>query len=344
MEVTSNFATYFSEECEKEELECAICIEPLNNPHMISKCLHVFCKSCIDESMERKSECPSCNTAFKAKNLKHSHDHESRLDRLKSKIREFFPKESESSEEATSTTIEESVKYEKIMGALHVTLKDDCRFLNVTSIMGTITAMNCPNLQNLEAPGEIKLKNCNAEIVDSYESGIRAEGNSKLPSKFTTLKATHTIIVGHVLANLVQCTHGKIIASDSAIKSIEAIFEVGLFGGCTVGNITLETMFCKDDPNPKARIISHPVGERDENVINGTIKVLAPQPKTIIHREEREGSVITTEVPFGIQPESEDAGKVVELYILGVGTLRAPVEFVGCEGKIICGEEIVHES
>jgi len=42
-----------------KELECGICLQPMQAPRM-TPCAHMFCKACIERSIESKAECPHC--------------------------------------------------------------------------------------------------------------------------------------------------------------------------------------------------------------------------------------------------------------------------------------------
>jgi hypothetical protein len=54
--------------------ECSICQNILTSPHQITTCNHIFCKECIDNTIEfQKSSpysCPLCKTNFTKKQLK----------------------------------------------------------------------------------------------------------------------------------------------------------------------------------------------------------------------------------------------------------------------------------
>ncbi|NXO77607.1 DTX3L ligase, partial [Sitta europaea] len=47
---------------EKEEDECPICRDRIENKETLEKCKHAFCKTCIDKAMTYKQACPVCNT------------------------------------------------------------------------------------------------------------------------------------------------------------------------------------------------------------------------------------------------------------------------------------------
>ncbi|XP_015489790.1 E3 ubiquitin-protein ligase DTX3L [Parus major] len=47
---------------EKEEDECPICRDRIENKQILEKCKHAFCKICIDKAMTYKQVCPVCNT------------------------------------------------------------------------------------------------------------------------------------------------------------------------------------------------------------------------------------------------------------------------------------------
>ncbi|GFH47119.1 predicted protein [Chaetoceros tenuissimus] len=42
------------------ETSCPICLEKLNDPHIVPECCHRFCKGCIEEALEYRRECPIC--------------------------------------------------------------------------------------------------------------------------------------------------------------------------------------------------------------------------------------------------------------------------------------------
>ncbi|XP_064291190.1 E3 ubiquitin-protein ligase DTX3L [Passer domesticus] len=47
---------------EKEDDECPICRDTIENKEILEKCKHAFCKTCIDVAMSYKQACPVCNT------------------------------------------------------------------------------------------------------------------------------------------------------------------------------------------------------------------------------------------------------------------------------------------
>lgn len=48
----------------KEEDICIICLEPINNKMVLSKCKHEFCTPCIKKYMTYKPVCPVCQTVY----------------------------------------------------------------------------------------------------------------------------------------------------------------------------------------------------------------------------------------------------------------------------------------
>ncbi|NXL69846.1 DTX3L ligase, partial [Leptocoma aspasia] len=49
---------------EKEDDECPICRDKINNKEILEKCKHAFCKNCIDRAMTYKQACPVCSTVY----------------------------------------------------------------------------------------------------------------------------------------------------------------------------------------------------------------------------------------------------------------------------------------
>ncbi|NWR19466.1 DTX3L ligase, partial [Emberiza fucata] len=47
---------------EKEDDECPICRDTIEDKKILEKCKHAFCKTCIDVAMAYKQACPVCNT------------------------------------------------------------------------------------------------------------------------------------------------------------------------------------------------------------------------------------------------------------------------------------------
>lgn len=43
---------------------CPICMEKIVDKEILTKCKHVFCKSCIKKALEYKQTCPVCNTVY----------------------------------------------------------------------------------------------------------------------------------------------------------------------------------------------------------------------------------------------------------------------------------------
>ncbi|XP_011368567.2 E3 ubiquitin-protein ligase DTX3L [Pteropus vampyrus] len=49
---------------DKEEDICVICMEPISNKRVLSKCKHQFCTPCINKAMTYKPACPVCLTSY----------------------------------------------------------------------------------------------------------------------------------------------------------------------------------------------------------------------------------------------------------------------------------------
>ncbi|XP_053804091.1 E3 ubiquitin-protein ligase DTX3L isoform X2 [Vidua chalybeata] len=47
---------------EKDDDECPICRDTIENKEILERCKHAFCKICIDRAMTYKQACPVCNT------------------------------------------------------------------------------------------------------------------------------------------------------------------------------------------------------------------------------------------------------------------------------------------
>ncbi|XP_052596407.1 E3 ubiquitin-protein ligase DTX3L isoform X1 [Peromyscus californicus insignis] len=47
-----------------EEDDCAICMETISNKHVLPKCKHEFCTSCITKALSIKPVCPVCQTSY----------------------------------------------------------------------------------------------------------------------------------------------------------------------------------------------------------------------------------------------------------------------------------------
>lgn len=48
----------------KNEDNCCICMNELTNPKRLRKCGHIFCKECIEQSIQYKPACPSCGQIY----------------------------------------------------------------------------------------------------------------------------------------------------------------------------------------------------------------------------------------------------------------------------------------
>ena len=49
----------------EEEDECCICLEKPQNPKVLEKCKHTFCRHCIDEYFKRgQPKCPICSVVY----------------------------------------------------------------------------------------------------------------------------------------------------------------------------------------------------------------------------------------------------------------------------------------
>jgi len=90
------FNAYFNEKCEKELLECSVCLESLKNPHVIAICQHIFCQACIAEFVNHASAaaCPECRMPFHAEHLKYSFRDNTRLENLWNQCKGSFIKRS----------------------------------------------------------------------------------------------------------------------------------------------------------------------------------------------------------------------------------------------------------
>jgi hypothetical protein len=63
-------STFISEWILEERFTCASCQKPYENPHIISKCQHVFCQTCLDS----RDQCFICDSFIQAKHLKRADD------------------------------------------------------------------------------------------------------------------------------------------------------------------------------------------------------------------------------------------------------------------------------
>ncbi len=43
-----------------EECPCPVCLEVQVDPHQVTCCGKIFCKSCLDKLIEDKNDCPTC--------------------------------------------------------------------------------------------------------------------------------------------------------------------------------------------------------------------------------------------------------------------------------------------
>ncbi|GFH44509.1 hypothetical protein CTEN210_00983 [Chaetoceros tenuissimus] len=50
-----------------DDTHCPICFEIFDDPHIIPECCHRFCKSCIEESLGHKKECPLCRGVVRSR-------------------------------------------------------------------------------------------------------------------------------------------------------------------------------------------------------------------------------------------------------------------------------------
>ena len=46
-----------------DDLVCPICTDVLDQPHSCCSQGHVFCRDCLDQSLERRERCPTCREA-----------------------------------------------------------------------------------------------------------------------------------------------------------------------------------------------------------------------------------------------------------------------------------------
>jgi hypothetical protein len=69
----------FIAECEKGNLMCASGDHPLDNPYLISRCQHIFCRSCLAQGVKTSPSCPTCKINIKADDFDFSSEHNDRL-------------------------------------------------------------------------------------------------------------------------------------------------------------------------------------------------------------------------------------------------------------------------
>ena len=67
--VESQFISQIIQNLKSKELEpCSICLEEIAEP-MITNCGHIFCKSCINQSIEKYHKCPLCKQEITARDV-----------------------------------------------------------------------------------------------------------------------------------------------------------------------------------------------------------------------------------------------------------------------------------
>ena len=59
--IDANFVDY--REDSADDLVCPICTDVLDQPHSCCSQGHVFCRDCLDQSLERRERCPTCREA-----------------------------------------------------------------------------------------------------------------------------------------------------------------------------------------------------------------------------------------------------------------------------------------
>ncbi|NGX57698.1 MAG: hypothetical protein K940chlam3_00592 [Chlamydiae bacterium] len=312
----TNMEELFSEQCVDKDLECIICMETFTNPHILISCFHVFCRDCIDDCRTRDSKCPICRIEFEAEQIIPSPEHEKLLAELtqdiikktliteKPKEKQPAPVESKSSDGIEELLLEEQVDIEEIS-----------EHIDITSVFEGITALNCSNLRNLSARGEIRLINVSANSVISHKNKILIMGSPKRLSAFKKIEAKKKICLVFTSSDYVKSRKSTVATRCSQIKYIEAVKEVTL-SGSTVSNITLEAYFEEENPIAQATLdlIKHDEGR--ENRIEGLISI--------------------------IPPENSDARNPrVQLSITGKGFITGKIQFVNCRGEIRSSEKII---
>lgn len=182
----------FAKKCAEKSLTCTICYDPYNNPHMINKCLHVFCQSCITDWMQNKNTCPICNITFDAKDLKHDFDKQSRIEHLwKKYVLEISNPENEP--EASTASPEVQNGKEKVflkMGIYHRTnkqLHSICSKEGVLLINCVVTHKIITNKGSIEAEGCTlnKIQARNGALLKNTTFTCAKISKGKLESTFT---------------------------------------------------------------------------------------------------------------------------------------------------------------
>ena len=58
----------------KAAVQCGVCVGTMKEASMLSGCGHTFCRSCIDEALRVKAECPVCRQPAWCKDIQpHRH-------------------------------------------------------------------------------------------------------------------------------------------------------------------------------------------------------------------------------------------------------------------------------
>ena len=66
-EKVSDSAKEDDQKVQSDDDPCSICLETPNNPVVLEKCKHVFCKACIEESFRKmQPKCPNCGVVYGA--------------------------------------------------------------------------------------------------------------------------------------------------------------------------------------------------------------------------------------------------------------------------------------
>lgn len=175
---------------------CPICTGTLDNTHFTS-CGHRFCHSCIEECINRRSQCPLCMGNLTIKMI----TKDFQFDELKTAILSERSKSEENyfkyvAEQATQNAFAKTHKLDPIEMVLHKHLKNSLaafehyqhklRLNHSRKITDYLQKANLEKSRTTDSP---KVKSCHSEI-DTYFSSLKESADNDLMQSINNLAAS----------------------------------------------------------------------------------------------------------------------------------------------------------
>ncbi len=305
-----------------KQVECAICLDTFQEPTVITKCQHVFCKTCISHYFNNKvtAPCPKCKKEFKAKHLVHDHNSQSIIDELnKNKIEEVTLENKENAyaqvpiinETAKNLIVEKSIP--KVSTPI---IQNPAQALSQINL-SHFSTLNWPfnqqqiNHQIPQFPNINLQQNStqNASLVSSQKSSTTPRGklkgllspneSVKVPNggfkaqdrDFKNIDAYKDIELSNChVAELVVSKNGSITAKNCTFGSVNAFrninltnCEINTFVSSANGSIFMDNCSSKDIKGFRDITLNNNcIGKGETKSVNGSVNATACELKTVI--------------------------------------------------------------